>query len=217
MRTSRYLSSILASILVLGLALILPISIANGQTGQNSLALNGTSAYAEAPHAAEVNTTTDWTIEAWFKDETSGGYNHARARIITKGDTATSAEVPYFIDITTNSLFAGRRVGGSSQIVSYNLATNGVSANAWHHVAATFQNVTRRLTLYLDGVQVAQVTLTVGSLGNTSPVSIGRNGGATPNFWNGKLDDVRIWNVVRNATEIQNNFHGELPSLQAGL
>src|SRR5947209_10192382 len=121
MRTSVYLSSILASFLFLGLAPVFSVPIANGQSGQTSLILNGTSAYAEAPHAAEVNTTTDWTIEAWFKDETSGGYNHARARIITKGDTATSAEVPYFIDITTNSLFAGRRVGGSSQIVSYDL------------------------------------------------------------------------------------------------
>src|SRR5206468_4057022 len=56
----------------------------------NSLALNGTSAYAEAPNAVELN-VSDWTFELWFRDENSG-YNHARTRILTKGEI-TSAEV----------------------------------------------------------------------------------------------------------------------------
>src|SRR5205807_8993924 len=96
----RWASGLLASLTIAGLApALLSGSVAFGQsTGQSSLSLNGSS-YAEAPNASELNTTADWTVEAWFKDETSGGYNHARERIITKGDTA-AAEVPYFIDVT---------------------------------------------------------------------------------------------------------------------
>src|SRR6266542_4824357 len=165
---SRLLSGLLASFLIGGLApALLPGYVAMGQTGQSSLALNGTSASAEAPSASELNTIADWTVEAWFKDETPGGYNHTRERIITKGDTGTSSDVPYFIDITTNSLFVGRRVSGTSQVLSASLS--GVTANKWHHVAATFQVTPSRFTLYLDGNQVATSTFTGVNIGNTNP------------------------------------------------
>lgn len=183
--------------------------------GGMSLSLNGTSAYAEAPHDAEVAGLGDWTIEAWFKDETPGGYNHPRTRIITKGDTSTNGEVPFFIDITSNTLWVGRIVGGSVQVLGADIS--GVSANAWHHVAATFHTSTLQLTLYLDGVQLRQGTLNTASLGNSAPVSIGRNRGAPAYFWRGKLDDVRIWNVVRSVSEIQGSYRSELSTPPPGL
>ena len=217
-KLTRSLSGLLAGLLLAATPLLSP-SIVLGQVGggQSSLSLNGGGS-AEAPHAAELNTTASWTIEAWFRDETAAvGYNHARARIITNGDTA-NAEVPYFMDITLNQLFVGRRVGGASQVIGYNLATNGVSHNAWHHAAASFNSATGRLTLYLDGAQVAQSAVLGGaSLGNTNPVSIGRNGGATANAWVGKLDDVRVWNVARTQSEISSNFLSELSGSPAGL
>src|SRR5437773_5219806 len=126
MRTSVYWSSILASFLFLGLAPVFSVPIANGQSGQTSLILNGTSAYAEAAHAAEVNTTADWTVEAWFKDETPGGYSQARARILNKGDTSVDAVVPYFVSVDTNVLYAVVRCGGTSRVLSYKLLTAGV-------------------------------------------------------------------------------------------
>jgi len=186
-----------------------------GGSGGSSLSLNGTSAYAQAPDAADVDAVGDWTFEAWFKDETPGGYDHPRTRIATKGDTATNTEVPLFVDITSNQLWVGRRAGGNYQVLGASLA--GVTANAWHHMAATFRASTFQVTLYLDGVQVAQGTGSTATAGNSAPVSIGRNGGTTPNFWRGKLDDVRLWNVVRSATDIQGSFRTEFASSPAGL
>jgi Concanavalin A-like lectin/glucanases superfamily len=183
--------------------------------GTSSLGLNGTGAYAEAPHAAELASTGDWTIESWFKDETPGGYNHGRTRILAKGDTNVNPDVPFFIDVQSNRLWAGRRVGNISQVVSTDLTT--VTANTWHHVAATFRASTFQLTLYLDGNQVAQASLGTASQGNALPVSIGRNSGPTGFFWRGKLDDVRVWNVVRSTADIQSNFRNELGSAPAGL
>jgi len=62
----------------------------------SSLGLNGTTAYGEAPNSADLN-VSNWTFELWFRDD-NPGYNHARTRILTKGD-ATSAEVPFFASI----------------------------------------------------------------------------------------------------------------------
>src|SRR5205823_8970599 len=111
-----------------------------------SLTFNGTSAYLQAPHAAELN-VSDWTFEAWFRDE-NASYNHPRRRILTKGDVS-AAEVPFFASIDTNLPYVGLRSGGTGRTLT--LSMTGVSPNAWHHLAATFQASTRTLTIYLDG------------------------------------------------------------------
>ena len=45
----------------------LPVSRTHAQGLANgSLGLDGTTGYAEAPHAAELSGVVDWTIEAWL-------------------------------------------------------------------------------------------------------------------------------------------------------
>ncbi|HYK97829.1 MAG TPA: N,N-dimethylformamidase beta subunit family domain-containing protein [Candidatus Acidoferrales bacterium] len=193
------------------------VTVTAGSCGvcRTSLALNGTTAYAEAAQATELNTVGDWTIETWFKDETPGGYNHDTKYILIKGDTNANGEAPYLMGVSYNQLFVGARTGWTNFTMSRSLA--GVTANAWHHAAATFASATRQLTLYLDGVQVGQVTATNWTTrGNMMAVEIGRNG-STGMFWQGKLDDVRIWNVVRTAAQISAGYQGELSTAPAGL
>jgi len=55
------------------------------------------------------------------------------------------------------------------------------------------------------------------SKGNALPLEIGRNGSGAGKYFQGKLDDVRIWNVVRSATEIAANYRQELASSPTGL
>lgn len=180
----------------------------------NSLSLNGTSAYAEAPHAGELNVTGDWTVETWFKDE-NPNYNHATSYILIKGDTNIDPEATFLVGIEWNNLFAGERTGWTNRLITYNMST--VSPNAWHHLAVTMTASTRQVTIYLDGVQVAQgVIAAQSSAGSSRAVSIGRNG-TSGAFFKGKLDDVRIWNVVRTATQIQASRIAELGSGQTGL
>jgi hypothetical protein len=180
----------------------------------HSLALNGTTAYAEAPDAAKLNLTGDWTVETWFKDETAGGYNHPFAKLVAKADRTASPEVTYMIVIGNNVLRAGVQHNNVSIYAEADLTTT--TANAWHHVAAAFTRSTANLKVYLDGVQVAEQTLGVLSDGNTVPVGMGR-GGTGGYYFTGKLDDVRIWNTSRTASEIAANMAAEFSSAPAGL
>ncbi len=175
------------------------------------MSFNGTTAYLEAAHGAELN-VTDWTFEVWFRDE-NASYNHARRRILTKGDVS-AAEVPFFASIDSNVLYVGLRSGASAQTVTASMA--GVTANAWHHLAASLQASTRTLTVYLDGAQRGQSVLAAASAGNSMPLIIGRSGTAG-DYWLGKLDDLRVWNVVRTATDINGNYRTELSTAPAGL
>lgn len=160
--------------------------------------------------------TRDWTVELWFKDFNPNGYNHPRARLVTKGDTA-GPEVPYFVGVESNGLFVGLRSAGVPYVVRYDLREHGVEVNAWHHVAATLQGSTHELTLYLDGVRVARANVPTVSSGNTQPVSIGRSGQASGHYWKGWIDDVRVWQVARSGEQIAAAYHAELSGAMPGL
>ena len=63
------------------------------QPSAHSLELNGTNAYAEVPNnASELNPSSDWTVELWFRDASPTGFNHPPAFLVIKGDTGHSAE-----------------------------------------------------------------------------------------------------------------------------
>jgi hypothetical protein len=181
-----------------------------------SLLLNGTTAFADAPHAAELNLTSDWTIETWFKDESPLGFNHDYVQLLNKGDRDSNPESPYYITLGFKRLVAGLRHASVDYSIGYDLRAGGVDPNAWHHVAATFAGSTRTLTLYLDGAQVAQGVLASTSTGNTLAVQIGRNGPSGRPL-RGRLEDVRIWNLVRTPSEIAGAYLTEFSSAPGGL
>jgi len=85
---------------------------------------------------------------------------------------------------------------------------------AWRHYAATYDGSV--MELYVDGQSVAQSTHGTG--GPSSPVEaliLGRWPAFT--FFGGALDEVRVWNVVRTATEIQQTYMQPLVGDEPGL
>ena len=174
--------------------------------------LNGTTSYLEAPHSSAFNVSS-WTIELWFKDEDPSGYGHPRARLLTKGDI-TSTNVPFFASIGTGALTVGVRSGGAPSVINYTLASGGISAGAWHQLAASLDNSSHQLSIYIDGVLRTQGPVASST---TNPLPLIMGGGTDGDYFRGKLDDVRVWNLVRSSVEIQANYQAQLGSTPSGL
>ena len=85
---------------------------------------------------------------------------------------------------------------------------------SWQHVAVTYA-ADQTMTLYRNGVQVAQAT-GVPAFGAGTKVRIGAYNDAGFLF-RGKMDEIRIWNVVRSQTEIQENMAAYLNGDETGL
>lgn len=183
-----------------------------------SIDFGGSSGYAEAPNASQYSGIGNWTVEAWFKDESPFGYNHLPTFIISKGDLVEDRELPFAVGITFNALFVVEKTHGVPYYVYYDLEKHNVSPKSWHYVAVTLTSATQQVTVYLDGVKVVQGTFRdTTDVGNSKPVDIGRNGEPVGYaYWNGKIDDVRIWNVTRTASEIASSRR-QLTGSQAGL
>ena len=112
----------------------------------------------------------------------------------------------------------------TSQKIGFLLQTNDTSAitlyvsitsytnNVWHNLSATVStNANPSVLLYVDGVSVAATNVGVSLVGNTLSTYIGcyPNGSQIPaSFFNGQIDDVRIYNRALSADEIKQLYGG---------
>jgi hypothetical protein len=70
----------------------------------------------------------------------------------------------------------------------------------WQHVAATYDGATARI--YIDGVQTASTTFTA-NVGDSDTWRIGAYGSPSAGFFDGLVDNVRIYDRALSASEVQ--------------
>ena len=111
--------------------------------------------------------------------------------IVTKGDSAwrlstERAERRFHFAVGANTLLAGQKI---------------VNANEWHHVAGLYDG--SQMRLYVDGELDTSGSYD-GSIGqNDYPVYIGENAEQTGRFWNGLIDDMRVYNYALPENEVK--------------
>jgi len=139
---------------------------------------------------------TSYTKEAWIYANASGSCN-----------IISSNQSPFWL--SGGQLSAINGFGGGTVI--QDPAT--FVLNVWTHVAVTYDNAGGTLTLYKNGVQVAQSTSEPAYV--VEDISIGQYGNG--NYFAGSMDEVRIWNYARTACQINAAMNCELAASKAGL
>ncbi|HIC30503.1 MAG TPA: T9SS type A sorting domain-containing protein [Flavobacteriaceae bacterium] len=92
-----------------------------------------------------------------------------------------------------------------------------INDNNWHHVAAVRSgNGANNVTLYVDGVSVGSGTVNHSISSQTLNIGAYTNA-TTDQFFNGDIDELRVWNVALSQTEIQNRASCELQGNETGL
>ncbi|MBI2967655.1 MAG: choice-of-anchor D domain-containing protein [Bacteroidetes bacterium] len=99
-----------------------------------------------------------------------------------------------------------------------NTPVNSINLNQWHHVAGVIDVPSGVMKVYIDGVQQASGSTTGSANLSGSPFRMGNNlDGGAGNYLNGKLDEVRVWNIARTQSEIQSTMNKSLTGLETGL
>lgn len=183
---------------------------------------SGSSQYWSITNASQtgLDLSGDHTIEFWIKPETLGGDQW----LVSKGNFDVAQG--YNIHLTNLGKIAGRysddgsnSVGHKVDVVTDNqVAFNGV----WVHIAVVFDISADSAVIYVNGVSV-DVTNT-GTMGatiydNAINFVIGRRERTTPqSYFDGLIDDVRVWNDIRTQSEINDNKDNcSLSVSEAGL
>jgi gliding motility-associated-like protein len=188
----------------LGETATLTVSPNGGVSTEHALAFDGNGDFVISPYDASFN-VSNITIEAWVYSSnfSQNGF------IFEKG--AVNTQYSLFFEGGTLKF----RNGGATFAI--NSASIGFTNNAWHHVAATYDGAQKKI--YVDGALAGTQNYTGTFATNTQGTIIGAYGAAGANsyFFNGKIDEVRVWNLARTATEIAESYNTTLPPNSTGL
>ena len=97
--------------------------------------------------------------------------------------------------------------GTDSEIYSWDI-TNTLNVSSWRRFQITWEDTTSTATAYINGDSYGSKTSTMTAIYNsTASLAIGcdfDSSGNAQNFYDGLVDDIRVWNDIRTASELLN-------------
>jgi hypothetical protein len=168
-----------------------PTRITTGRFGR-ALSFDGINDWVTIPDASSLDLTNRMTLEAWVYPIALG----------TPWRTVLLKEQPGNL---VYALYAGDGTPRPSGevFVGSNLDTHGTTApalNAWTHLAVTYDGAALRLLV--NGTQVSTRAVTGSMPNSTGVLRLGGNN-IWPEWFSGRIDEVRVYNRALTATEVQ--------------
>lgn len=150
------------------------------------------SSYVSIPNSSSLDITGSFTLEARINPANLTGAKG----IISKGGVLGTS-LKYAL-----RLFNGRillATNGAQRIITK--TSTSVPLNEWTHVAATFNSSSNLFSIYINGSLDTSAAI-AGAAPTTNPDSlfIGISGASTP--FNGKIDEIRVWNTYLSVIQI---------------
>ncbi|HEC03326.1 MAG TPA: LamG domain-containing protein, partial [Phycisphaerales bacterium] len=179
---------------------------ADGYQG-SALEFDGGGQYVDCGDDTGAGVTADFTIAAWCQmtPGNSGQYMGIGGRLAVSGGIYTG------FGLVRHSTNVFRLWVGDD---TDDLAKSGVSSDSlytdteWHHVAGVHEG--RANSLYVDGVKQAGSTM-IDLVPSTQFFHIGKQYANTDErYWNGKIDDVRLYNKALTDAQIAELMAGNL-------
>ncbi len=137
------------------------------------------------------------TMEAWFNLKSTGGTNW----ILSKGNATNGYGISYengpmcYINST-----AANATGNTT-----------INPGTWYHFGCAFSG--SQITVYIDGIRVANASYANGIPNNSQPLVIGSRA-LMDSFFNGSIDEARISNISRTFT-VGLTYNVTLPDISA--
>ena len=160
----------------------------------SALAFDGDGDYVDIGKDSNFDITNQITISAWIK---VSAFDRDWQAIIAKGDRAWRLQRNWNKS-TLEFACSGLVVPGTDWGQIY--GNMDVNDGHWHHVAGVYDE--EKLYLYTDGNLDASAEAPGNIRVDDEPVYIGENSQTPNRFWNGLIDDVRIYSYALSAEEI---------------
>ncbi len=150
--------------------------------------------------------TNQITVEAWVRPSVNTGFGAIVANYGTSGP---------------GMQFLLRRDGSNYTFFTSNGTFNQISAaasvtlNTWTHLAGTWDGAIMRF--FINGIASGTAAATGSFTPFSAPVWIGGETAGGGEYFNGNIDEVRIWKVARSQGDIQNSMNCEINGASTNL
>lgn len=167
---------------------------------------------------AGLDIVGDLTFEMWVKIETAP--SSQIYGLISKYDSPGNQRsyASYYRDVSgTKRIYFLASSDGQGGTAVERYVDADLGTGTWHHVAVVFSASAGTAYFYVDGSQVgsAQTGYDTSIHNGSSLFEIGSHEASS--FFDGLIDDVRMWNVARTVTEISDDMSRELNGNETGL
>jgi hypothetical protein len=170
-----------------------------------SMEFDGASTSIDLGSSVLFNSTQGFSVSAWVN---LTSYNPGYPNIV---NLSTNQSDNFILSLSNQSGYTGVFFGSPSQFAR-GRTTGDISGDfigVWKHVCLTFNGVDRTLLssykIYVDGSSVALVS--AGSIGAVTSVNSIGDGGSSIRYFNGKIDEVSIFNVELTAQEVSSIYN----------
>lgn len=180
---------------------------------------SASSQYLSIPNASQTGLAlaSNFTIEGWFKIE---AFPTAGQVIVMRFDTTNNSG--YYVEIgSSGQLYIQFGTGASTRTIARSdgfFTTDDIGQ--WVHFAITVDIATPTVLMYRNGESQSFIyeATSAGTLGAPARTFyVGVADGGTTTFYDGNLDDLRIWSTIRTQSQIIANMDSELVGNESNL
>jgi len=179
---------------------------ANGKIGQGGN-FNGSDDYVNIGTSSELQ-PSNLTVSLWVKRTAAWNGGSGKTFVWAKEDSRQCEDTGWYLDSwddAENHEAFNLVVDGCNYFRITDYPDNVFPLNQWTHVAASFNSTTNVGALYINGI--SRSIDTIGSpdsiTGTADSKTIGTRGTIGPYFLNGQIDEIRIYNRVLSASEVE--------------
>jgi len=172
----------------------------------SALNFDGTDDYVSVPNDSTLDGMSGLTIESWIK---INSYDQSIRTIVSDYDSESSDDGAYVLWLNTSDQLELYIISSSGWGTKDIINTIGPSAGAWHYVVGVYDG--SNIKLYIDGVKKNSKATTITAIKTSAEnLLIGAQQSSPRRFFNGHIDDVRIYNYARTPEQILQDYNAGL-------
>ncbi|MCL7753651.1 LamG-like jellyroll fold domain-containing protein [Polaribacter sp. Z022] len=165
----------------------------------NALNFDGTNDRITIADNPVFDFSSGFTAEAWIKPDVLGTQTYL-------SQYANNQEAFAFILLSSGKIEFTVTTDGSTD--QYFESSTAINAGTWSHIALTFNGSV--MNAYINGIAAGSYNVSGTMFSSSADIEIGARNNA--HFFNGDIDEVRIWTKVLSASEILAQKDKTLPS-----